>query len=109
MWTWILRRVTGVGVALFLLIHGLDTAVIMWGPDLFNKIMRVYDSPFFKIGEVLLAGAVLYHAISGLHIIISDFWDTATHYQKQLLFLEVIVFVIAYGTVAFLMLKPLLL
>jgi succinate dehydrogenase / fumarate reductase cytochrome b subunit len=109
MWTWLLRRFTGFGVAVFLVIHILDTALIGWGPGLFNKVMQIYHSPLFKIGEVFLVGAVLYHAISGLHIIISDFWDTATDYQKQLLYMEVIVFIIAYGTAAFLMLKPLIL
>ena len=52
-WAWILHRVTGVGVLLFLLVHIVDTAFIGWGPELYNKAMAVYRLSVFRVGEVL--------------------------------------------------------
>jgi succinate dehydrogenase / fumarate reductase cytochrome b subunit len=82
-WAWILHRVTGVGVLLFLLVHIVDTAFIGWGPQLYNKVMTVYRMPVFRVGEVLLAGCVLFHALNGVRIIILDFWpETAAAHRK---------------------------
>ena len=41
MWSWLLHRVTGVGVLIFLLIHILDTAFLMLGPELYNRVMAL--------------------------------------------------------------------
>ena len=32
MWSWLLHRVTGVGIFLFLLVHILDTSFLLLGP-----------------------------------------------------------------------------
>ena len=83
-WSWMLHRVTGVGVLLFLLAHILDTALIALGPEHYNAIIAIYRLPFFRVGEVGLAAAVLYHALNGIRIIIIDFWPGTTVIQKQM-------------------------
>ena len=47
-WSWILHRVTGMGVLVFLCLHILDTAMIMWGPDAYNHMVQLYRNPFFN-------------------------------------------------------------
>jgi succinate dehydrogenase / fumarate reductase cytochrome b subunit len=64
--------VTGVGIFLFLLIHVVDTAFIGWGPELHNKAMVLYRMPIFRIGEVFLAGSVLFHALNGVRTLVGD-------------------------------------
>ena len=56
-WSWLLHRITGIGVFLFLLTHILDTAMIGWGPRAYNDVMAVFRPPLFRVGEVVLAGA----------------------------------------------------
>jgi succinate dehydrogenase / fumarate reductase cytochrome b subunit len=109
MYSWALRRVTGLGVVLFLLFHIADTALLLWGPDVYNTVVKLYQTPFFRIAEVGLVAAVIYHAVSGLHIIVLDLWDRAHDFQKQLIALEYAVFVALFLPAAYLMLGPWLL
>ncbi len=103
-WSWILHRVTGVGVFVFLLAHILDTAGIGWGPNVYNKLMALYRKPVFRVGEVLLAGAVLYHALNGIRIVIIDFWPEATVVHRKLFYALAVVFTVVYIPAAIYML-----
>ena len=83
-WSWALHRLTGIGVLLFLFAHILDTALIILGPNLYNKIIAVYRMPLFGLAEIGLFAAVLYHSLNGVRICIIDFWPATTRYHKQL-------------------------
>jgi len=107
-WSWLLHRVTGVGVFVFLLVHIVDTALIGWGPDLYNRAMALYRNPAFRVGEVLLAGAVLYHALNGIRVVIVDFWPAATAFHKKLVYAVAGVFALIYIPTAIYMLDFLL-
>ena len=109
MYSWVGRRVTGLGVVLFLLFHIADTALLLWGPDVYNTVVRFYQTPLFRLAEVGLIGAVIYHAVSGLHIIVLDLWDAGHSYQKQMMVLEYVVFAVLFFPMAYLMLAPWLL
>ena len=81
-WSWALHRLTGVGVLLFLFAHILDTALIILGPTLYNRIIALYRLPLFGLAEVGLFAAVLYHSLNGVRICVIDFWPAATRYHK---------------------------
>jgi succinate dehydrogenase / fumarate reductase cytochrome b subunit len=51
---WIFHRVTGAGVALFLLLHISDITLIGCGPGLFNKLLFIYRAWPFRVMEVFL-------------------------------------------------------
>ena len=104
-WAWIFHRVTGVGVFFFLLIHVIDTAFIGWGPELYNKAMALYRLPFFRIGEVILAGMVLYHALNGVRIIIIDFWPETTAAHRKWTYAMAVVFALTFIPTAIIMLE----
>lgn len=106
-WSYLLHRVTGVGVLVFLLAHIVDTAVIGWGPEPFNKVMALYRHPVFRVSEVGLFAAVLFHALNGLRIVIIDFWPGATKHHKKLFWIEAVSFAVIMVPVAVLMLLPL--
>jgi len=91
--SWLLHRITGIGVFVFLLAHIVDTAMIGWGPRVYDWVMSLYRNPVALTGEVILAGAVLYHALNGVRIIIIDFWPGSTVVQKRLFYGVVVVFV----------------
>jgi succinate dehydrogenase / fumarate reductase cytochrome b subunit len=106
MYSWAGRRITGLAVVLFLLFHIADTALLLWGPDVYDKVVRFYQLPLFRLGEVALVAAVVYHAVSGLHIIVLDLWDGAHNYQKQLMVLEYALFAVLFFAAAYFMLVP---
>jgi succinate dehydrogenase cytochrome b subunit len=103
-WSWLLHRITGIGVFLFLLAHIIDTAMIGWGPAYYNEAMALYRHPAFRVGEVILAGAVLYHALNGMRIIIMDFRPETMTAQKKIFYAVVAVFVVIFVPAAIYML-----
>jgi len=108
MWLWVLHRITGLGVLLFLIVHIVDTALIGWGPQLYNKAMRLYAHPLFRVGEVLLFAAVTYHALNGLRVILIDFWPAATRFRKELALTVALAFLVIFVPVAILMVREIL-
>ena len=104
-WSWILHRLTGLGVFLFLLLHILDTALIGWGPRAYDTVVALYRVPVFRVGEVLLVGAVLYHALNGVRICIIDFWPGATLVNRRLVYAVVVIFAVIYIPSAIYMLR----
>ena len=83
-WSWLAHRITGVAVILFLFAHVVDTAVIGWGPEAYNKVVEVYHNWVVKLLELGLVAAVLYHAINGTKIMLFDFWPSTTRHMKGL-------------------------
>lgn len=106
-WSWILHRLTGVAVLLFLFAHILDTFLIGWGPEIFNKVMKIYSHPFFRVNEIFLFAAVLYHSINGVRIIIIDFCPGATRHHKKIFYICMAIFIAAMLPVSYLMLRHL--
>lgn len=107
MWAWILHRITGVGVLLFLFLHILDTMMVGFGPQVYETFVGLYRSGFIKVLEVALVASVLYHAVNGIRVIIVDFWGGATRIQQQLFYSTVVIFVVTFLPAAYFMLRPL--
>jgi succinate dehydrogenase / fumarate reductase cytochrome b subunit len=72
-WAWAIHRVAGLGILAFLALHIADIFVAAFGPALFNDLLFLYKGPLARIGEILLAFGLLYHALNGLRIIAADF------------------------------------
>lgn len=99
-WSWALHRVTGVGVLLFLLVHILDTSLILLGPELYNRVIAIYRWPMFGLAEIGLFACVLFHALNGIRIAIVDFWPAATQYHKALFGAVLVLFLAIFAPVA---------
>lgn len=106
-WSYWLHRLTGVGVLLFLFAHVVDTALIGWGPDIYNKAIALYRHPFFRVNEIVLVAAVLYHTLNGVRIMIVDFWPGSTRHHRQLFLAEMILFTLLMVPAAVVMALPL--
>lgn len=83
-WSWLAHRITGVAVILFLFAHIVDTAVVGWGPEAYDRVVAVYHNWVVKVLELGLVAAVLYHAINGVKIMVFDFWPSTTRYMKPI-------------------------
>jgi succinate dehydrogenase / fumarate reductase cytochrome b subunit len=81
MFAWMLHRLTGVALVGYLVIH-------VWGlkavtdPTAYNALITSYHAPIFKIGEFLLLGAVCWHALNGLRIVLIDFLGWSPNHRK---------------------------
>jgi succinate dehydrogenase / fumarate reductase cytochrome b subunit len=73
-YSWILHRVTGVAIILFLFMHVVDTALIGWGPEAYERVLTAYQNPFIHLMELGLVIAVLYHSLNGFKITLIDFF-----------------------------------
>ena len=107
-WAWLLHRVSGVAVALFLFVHILDTALVGFGPGVYNFVVGIYARPTIRILEVLLMGAVLYHGGNGLRLIAIDFWPDATRYNGTMMLVGAILFVVLMVPTTYIILLPIL-
>lgn len=83
-WAWVLHRVAGLGVLLFLILHIVDVFLAAFGPSVFNKLLFIYHSPIFKPLIILLIFGVIYHALNGLRLILIDLWPKVTLAQREL-------------------------
>lgn len=106
-WAWLMHRLSGVAVLLFLIIHILDTGLVLFGAEIYDKVVKLYTHPVFRVGEVGLAAAVLYHALNGIRITILDFWPELSERQRELFYGVVAVFLLVFLPVAYVMLAPL--
>lgn len=107
MWTWILHRVTGLGVLLFLVIHVVETATVIYSPATYDNFLVLYKNPLFRVAELLVVFGVLYHAVNGLRIIVQDFWPYVMQMQRQLAWAAAVIIVLAMIPITWMMLAPL--
>jgi succinate dehydrogenase cytochrome b subunit len=105
-WTWIAHRVTGVAIILFLFAHVVDTALVGWGPEAYNRVVSVYHNPFIRLLELGLVAAVIYHALNGLRIMIIDFFPKANLHNRQLIYGTVGLFLASMVPITFFIVKP---
>jgi succinate dehydrogenase / fumarate reductase cytochrome b subunit len=102
-YSWLLHRVTGVAIILFLFAHVVDTAVVGWGPDAYNRVASVYHNPFVRLLELGLVAAVLYHSINGVRITLIDFFPRLTRHARGLGVATVLLFVAAMIPITWIM------
>ena len=106
MWSWVAHRITGVLTFFFLFAHVLDTALVRVSPDAYDKVIETYKNPIVNLFEVGLVGAVLYHALNGIRVMLVDFWEKGVRLQRQMLYGELIVFAMLMGPATYFMVLP---
>ncbi len=75
--SFLLHRVTGLGVLFFLTIHIVDTALVYFAPQLYEHALELYRSTPFMVGEIGLVFCVFFHGLNGLRIAYYDLFTTA--------------------------------
>jgi len=102
-WSWLFHRVTGVAIILFLFAHVVDTAVIGWGPEAYNRVIQAYENPFVRLLELGLVTAVMYHSLNGIKITLIDFFPRLTRHIKAISVATLLLFVGAMIPIALIM------
>jgi len=98
--------VTGVAIILFLFAHIVDTALIGWGPNAYNRVVNVYKNPAIRFLELGLVAAVIYHALNGVRIMVIDFWPKANDVNRQMIYGTTLLFGLGMIPITYLIVKP---
>src|SRR5512141_35434 len=106
---WAFHRISGLGVVLFLLLHIVDTSTVYFAPSAYTFFVTLYKNPFFGLGEIALAAAVIYHAMNGLRVTIMDFVPRLWARQRQARLLVWLAFVVLWVPTAVVMFRNIVL
>jgi succinate dehydrogenase / fumarate reductase cytochrome b subunit len=97
--SFVLRRFTGIALVLYLFTHMWVIGSINQGPEVFDARLNLVQTPFFKLAEIALLAAVVYHAFDGIRLLMVN-WFKVTEYRKSLFYAVLavsVVLVIAGG------------
>ena len=104
-WSWMFHRITGVAVILFLFVHIVDTALVGWGPEAYDKVVAAYHNPVVHLLELGLVISLLYHSINGLKITMIDFFPRLAQHIRPIGRATAAIFVLAAIPTTAIMLK----
>ena len=93
--TFILHRIGGMGMAVFITIHMLASFagdVMRWRIGFYAN--AIYENPIFQL---FIFFCVLFHAINGLRITILDLFPSLIPHHRRAIQVEWVVFFVLYG------------
>ena len=91
-----LHRVTGVGVFLFLVLHIFHIWLAGFSPTTFDALMKVFNQPAIRALHLFLFFSVLFHAISGLRVVLLDFIPGLDRYQRGSVYVATFLFFVVF-------------
>jgi succinate dehydrogenase / fumarate reductase cytochrome b subunit len=89
-WSFVLRRFTGVVLVLYLLLHIWVIGSSMSGAGAFNDKMNFLQTDLFKVAEIALLAAVIYHAFDGVRLLLVN-WFKITDKRKSMWYAVMVV------------------
>lgn len=104
--TFILHRVGGAGMAIFLAMHlgASFLGIVHLGPlEVVGGILNfIYTHPIFQL---FMFFCIFFHAINGLRITILDLFPKLIEYYRQIIWIEWVAFLVVYGYAVFIIIK----
>jgi fumarate reductase subunit D len=71
-WAFIVHRVSGLALAVFLPLHFWALALALNGEAALDAFLRLTDAPLFKLGEWVLVVLLAAHAMGGLRLLLIE-------------------------------------
>ena len=103
MWAWILHRVTGISMVLFVGTHVFASFFMQQtGSDYATSINIIYESWIFQIAVTFI---VIFHGLNGMRIAILDIWPKFQTFQREALWLQWLIFIPVYGLTVFILIQ----
>ncbi len=106
MWSWLLHRVAGLGILLFLLVHIVDISLLNFGPTVYDEGIALFGTAIVRLISLALIAAVLYHAFNGVRIILIDFWPKAVRFQAAMFAIVLVVTIVCFLPMAYFVIGP---
>lgn len=101
MLSWVLHRVSGLTMVTFISMHIAASFIqYLLGSDLGTTFNIIYESIYF---QVIIYFVVFFHVLNGLRIVILDTWPMLLEYQREVTWLQWLVFIPIYGLTIFIM------
>jgi len=91
-WAFVLNRITGLGLTLYLFLHLIMLGQLAKGPDASDGFIALVKNPLFLVGELLVVAAAFIQGLNGIRIGLTSFGIGGTK-QKQF-FIVLMVFAI---------------
>lgn len=88
--SFVLRRFTGVMLVLYLLLHIWVIGSALSGPEAFDARLNAVQTPIFKVAEIALLAAVVYHAFDGVRLLLVN-WFKVTDKRKNMFYAVIVV------------------
>jgi succinate dehydrogenase / fumarate reductase, cytochrome b subunit len=110
-WSFILHRLTGLGVLLFLAIHIVDTSFVYFWPHLYDKVIDLYRTTLFGIGELGLVFSLFFHGVNGIRIAYLDLFKPngwTIENEKRSVIITMVITLVLFIPSAFFMVRNLL-
>jgi succinate dehydrogenase / fumarate reductase cytochrome b subunit len=107
-WAFVLHRITGFLVFMFLLLHVVDVSLVNISSDLYNDVHALYGNVVLRLFEIGLLGALVFHAFNGLRIVMIDFFPGAIRNQAVMFRIVLFFSVIITGFGGFVIIRPFL-
>lgn len=104
-WAFVAHRVTGFLVFFFLLLHVVDVSLVS-RPEIYDEVHALYGNVLLRLFEVGLLGALLFHALNGVRIVMVDFFPGAIRNEKSMLSVVVFLTVVLTMVGGYVILKP---
>ncbi len=83
-WAFVAHRITGFLVFFFLLLHIVDVSLVS-RPHLYDEVHELYGNVLLRLFEVGLLGALVFHSLNGLRIVMIDFFPGSIRNEKKVL------------------------
>jgi len=101
MLSWVLHRVSGLTMVTFISMHIAASFIqYLLGSDLGTTFNIIYETIYF---QVIIYFVVFFHVLNGLRIVILDTWPMLLEYQREVTWLQWLVFIPIYGLTIFIM------
>jgi len=97
-WAFILNRITGIGLTVYLFLHLAVLSTLARGPEAYDRFIALAKSPPFVAGELLVVVGGLYHGLNGLRVACTSF-GIGVPQQQRLFF--ILVALVAVGGLIF--------
>jgi succinate dehydrogenase / fumarate reductase cytochrome b subunit len=91
--SFLFRRISGVALVVYLFLHIWVIGSINAGPAVFDTRLALVQTPLFKLMEVALLAAVIYHAFDGIRLVIGHYFQI-TNYRQTVFYAMFATFVL---------------
>jgi succinate dehydrogenase / fumarate reductase cytochrome b subunit len=96
-WAFILNRLSGIGLTVYLFLHLAVLSTLARGPQAYDSFIALAKSPLFVLGELLVVVGGLYHGLNGLRVALTSFGVGVA--RQKLLFYGLLALVVVGGAV----------
>jgi succinate dehydrogenase / fumarate reductase cytochrome b subunit len=73
MWAYVLNRLSGLGLVLYLYIHLMVLSTLARGPEAWDPFIAIVRAPAFLMLDVVVLAGLLIHGLNGLRVTLTGF------------------------------------